>query len=75
VSASAREVVNAVRAMLLTSTRAVPGSLLDAWSDHDVILVVRDIPRTSPTEVGPVTSAADQARPRLVDPNRRWGKG
>lgn len=32
-----------VRAMLLTSTRAVPDSKLDALSDHDVILVVRSI--------------------------------
>ena len=32
-----------VRAMLLTSTRAVPGATVDAWSDYDVILVVRDI--------------------------------
>lgn len=32
-----------VRAMLLTSTRAIPGANLDAWSDYDVILVVGDI--------------------------------
>jgi aminoglycoside 6-adenylyltransferase len=32
-----------VRAMLLTSTRAVPGARLDAYSDYDVILVVRDV--------------------------------
>ena len=32
-----------VRAMLLTSTRAVPGGRVDAFSDYDVILVVRDI--------------------------------
>jgi aminoglycoside 6-adenylyltransferase len=32
-----------VRAMLLTSTRAVPDATLDAWSDYDVILVVADI--------------------------------
>lgn len=32
-----------VRAMLLTSTRAVPGGEADALSDYDVILVVRDI--------------------------------
>jgi len=32
-----------VRAMLLTSTRAAPGGEVDALSDYDVILVVRDI--------------------------------
>ena len=32
-----------VRAMLLTSTRAVPGAKVDALSDYDVILVVRDV--------------------------------
>lgn len=32
-----------VRAVLLTSTRAVPNAALDAWSDYDVILVVDDI--------------------------------
>jgi aminoglycoside 6-adenylyltransferase len=32
-----------VRAMLLTSTRAVPGGKVDALSDYDVILVVRDL--------------------------------
>jgi aminoglycoside 6-adenylyltransferase len=32
-----------VRAMLLTSTRAVPNGKVDALSDYDVILVVRDI--------------------------------
>jgi aminoglycoside 6-adenylyltransferase len=32
-----------VRAMLLTSTRAVPDAAPDAWSDYDVILVVDDI--------------------------------
>jgi aminoglycoside 6-adenylyltransferase len=34
---------DAVRAMLLTSTRAIPGGKTDAFSDYDVILVVRDI--------------------------------
>jgi aminoglycoside 6-adenylyltransferase len=34
---------DAVRAMLLTSTRAVPDAQVDALSDYDVILVVRDI--------------------------------
>ena len=33
----------AVRAMLLTSTRAIPNATIDAWSDYDVILVVADI--------------------------------
>jgi aminoglycoside 6-adenylyltransferase len=33
----------AVRAMLLTSTRAIPHAVVDALSDYDVILVVRDI--------------------------------
>lgn len=32
-----------VRAILLTSTRAVPGATVDALSDYDVILVARDI--------------------------------
>lgn len=34
---------SAVRAMLLTSTRAIPGSRLDRFSDWDVILVVDEI--------------------------------
>jgi len=32
-----------IRAMLLTSTRAVPVATVDALSDYDVILIVRDI--------------------------------
>lgn len=32
-----------IRAMLLTSTRAIPGGHVDVLSDYDVILVVRDI--------------------------------
>jgi aminoglycoside 6-adenylyltransferase len=32
-----------VRAMLLTSTRAVPGGRVDALSDYDIVLVARDI--------------------------------
>lgn len=32
-----------VRAMLLTSTRAVPGAGVDALSDYDINLVVRDV--------------------------------
>jgi aminoglycoside 6-adenylyltransferase len=32
-----------VRAMILTSTRAVPNAKIDALSDYDVILIVRDI--------------------------------
>jgi len=32
-----------IRAVLLTSTRAVPGARVDALSDYDVILVVRSI--------------------------------
>lgn len=32
-----------VRAMLLTSTRAVPGASVDAYSDFDVIAVVSDV--------------------------------
>ena len=32
-----------VRAMLLTSTRAVPDAPLDELSDYDVVLVVKDI--------------------------------
>lgn len=42
---------DAVRAMLLTSTRAVPGATVDVLSDHDVILVVRDI--------GPLVASGD----------------
>lgn len=38
--AAARE---AVRAVLLTSTRAVPGAPVDVLSDYDVILIVHDI--------------------------------
>jgi aminoglycoside 6-adenylyltransferase len=34
---------DAVRAMLLTSTRAVPGGQVDALSDYDVILIVREV--------------------------------
>lgn len=33
----------AVRAMLLTSTRARPGAAVDRFSDYDVVLVVRDV--------------------------------
>ncbi|MGI8406066.1 MAG: aminoglycoside 6-adenylyltransferase [Thermomicrobiales bacterium] len=33
----------AIRAVLLTSTRSIPSAALDAYSDYDVILVVRDI--------------------------------
>jgi aminoglycoside 6-adenylyltransferase len=32
-----------IRAMLLTSTRAIPGAQLDRFSDYDVILAVSDI--------------------------------
>jgi aminoglycoside 6-adenylyltransferase len=32
-----------VAAMLMTSTRAIPGGQVDALSDYDIILVVRDI--------------------------------
>ncbi len=32
-----------VQAMILTSTRAIPGATLDAYSDYDVILVVDDV--------------------------------
>jgi aminoglycoside 6-adenylyltransferase len=34
---------NSIRAMLLTSTRAVPGAAVDVLSDYDVVLVVEDI--------------------------------
>ncbi len=33
----------AIRAMLLTSTRAIPDAPLDAFSDYDIVLVVQDI--------------------------------
>ena len=33
----------AVRAMLLTGSRANPHALVDAWSDYDLLLVVDDI--------------------------------
>jgi aminoglycoside 6-adenylyltransferase len=33
----------AIRAMLLTSTRAIPNAAVDALSDYDVILVVEDV--------------------------------
>ncbi len=32
-----------VRAILLTSTRAIPGAKVDPYSDYDVILVLQDI--------------------------------
>jgi len=32
-----------IRAVLLTSTRAVPGASVDALSDYDVILIVQSI--------------------------------
>ncbi len=32
-----------VRALIVTSTRAIPGAHLDAYSDYDVIAVVRDV--------------------------------
>jgi aminoglycoside 6-adenylyltransferase len=34
---------DSIRAMLLTSTRAVPGATVDFLSDYDVILIVQDI--------------------------------
>lgn len=34
---------DSVRAMLLTSTRAVPNAIVDALSDYDIVLVVDDI--------------------------------
>jgi aminoglycoside 6-adenylyltransferase len=34
---------DAIRAMLLTSTRAIPTAPVDVFSDYDVILVVKDI--------------------------------
>ncbi len=34
---------NSIRAMLLTSTRAIPGAVVDVLSDYDVVLVVEDI--------------------------------
>ena len=32
-----------IRAMLMTSTRAIPGTSVDALSDYDVVLIVEDI--------------------------------
>ena len=37
------EICDPIRAVLLTSTRAIPGGLVDILSDYDVILVVQDI--------------------------------
>ena len=34
---------NPIRAMLLTSTRAIPDAPIDALSDYDVILIVQDL--------------------------------
>jgi aminoglycoside 6-adenylyltransferase len=34
---------DAVRAMLLTSTRAIPNAHIDIFSDYDVVLIVQDI--------------------------------
>jgi aminoglycoside 6-adenylyltransferase len=50
---------SSVRAMLLTSTRAIPDAQVDLFSDYDVILVVSDITpfyesRTWLEEFGPV---------------------
>lgn len=35
--------LDAVRAIVLTSTRAIPGAEVDAYSDYDAVLVVRDV--------------------------------
>jgi aminoglycoside 6-adenylyltransferase len=37
------EQLSSIRAMLLTSTRAIPGASVDIFSDYDVVLVVEDI--------------------------------
>ncbi|HEX9840252.1 MAG TPA: aminoglycoside 6-adenylyltransferase [Anaerolineales bacterium] len=37
------EKFSSIRAMLLTSTRAIPGASVDIFSDYDVVLVVEDI--------------------------------
>ena len=34
---------DSIRAMLLTSTRAVPNAPMDEYSDYDVVLIVKDI--------------------------------
>jgi aminoglycoside 6-adenylyltransferase len=34
---------NPIRAVLLTSTRAIPDAPIDALSDYDVILIVQDV--------------------------------
>jgi len=34
---------NSIRAVLLTSTRAISNAPIDALSDYDVILIVQDI--------------------------------
>src|SRR5215216_4699447 len=34
---------DSIRAMLLTSTRAIPNALTDIFSDYDVVLIVQDI--------------------------------
>lgn len=34
---------DSIRAMLLTSTRAIPNASVDAFSDYDVVLIVKDI--------------------------------
>ena len=39
-----------IRAVLLTSTRAIPDAPLDVLSDYDVILIVQDIQRTALAE-------------------------
>lgn len=37
------ESIDDVRAVLITSSRAVPGAPVDAYSDYDLIIVVRDV--------------------------------
>ncbi len=37
------EAHDSIRALLLTSTRAIPNASVDMWSDYDVILVAEDI--------------------------------
>jgi aminoglycoside 6-adenylyltransferase len=62
----------AVRAMILTSTRARPNASVDALSDYDVILVVDDVPAFVAREAW--LDARTGALARWGDENERLGE-
>ena len=52
---------DAVRAVLLTSTRAIAGAEVDAFSDYDAVLVVRNVGSFAADPEGLLrTTAADE---------------